>query len=105
MDDMYDEAVLQLAEWHAEGARPRVTVYAIPDPQRREVRLLEVSRGFPEVDRVVPVTIGPTPDFPYTSGTCAVASAQLDRIKSGELPLPEGWDFGARRKVWPRAQG
>jgi hypothetical protein len=105
MRDTYDEAVHQLAEWHAEGAKPKVTVYAIPDPQQREVRLLEVSLAFPEAGQLIPVTIGPTPDFPYTSGTLCVAPVQLRSIKSGELLLPEGWDFRARRKVWPGGHG
>ena len=101
MGDAYDEAVRKLAAWHAEGMKPRLTVYAIPDPRREEVRLIEVSRIFPETRDLVPVTIGPTPDFPYTSSTLSITPVELHLAKSGELPLPNGWDFSSGRKVWP----
>jgi len=101
MEDAYDEAVRTLAAWHAEGTKPRITVYAIPDPRRREVRLLEVSRLFPETRDLVPVTIGPTRDFPFSSSTLSISPAELRLIRSGELLLPSGWDFTLGRKVWP----
>ena len=103
--DTYDEAVRKLAAWHAEGVTPSVTVYAIPDPERREVRLIEVSDAFPETGIPAPVTIGPTPDFPYTSGTLSVTPTELHLIRSGELALPEGWDFTSGKKVWPSDGG
>ena len=102
MGNKYDEAVRQLAAWHAEGMNPRVTVYAVPDPTREEVRLIEVSRAFPDMRTPVAVFIGPTRDFPFTSGTLCVTPSQLSQIEAGELPLPDGWDFGQSTKVWPR---
>ena len=104
MGDAYEAAVRRLAAWHAQGAKPRVTVYAVPDPQRREVRLIEVSKAFPEATVLEPVVIGPTPDFPYTSGTLAVTPGQLRLIRTGQIPLPHGWDFASRKKVWPSDQ-
>jgi len=101
----YDQAVRTLAAWHAEGVRPKVTVYAIPDPDRQEVRLIEVSNAFPETRGLVPITIGPTPDFPFTSGTLSVTTTQLHLIKSGDLPLPKGWDLAKGTKVWPSDPG
>ena len=80
-------------------------VYAIPDPEQREVRLIEVSRGFPETATPTPVTIGPTSDFPFTSGTITVTPGQLRLIRSGDLALPEGWDFSSSKKVWPGDEG
>jgi len=105
MADAYDKAVRKLAAWHARGARPRVTVYAVPDPQRREVRLIEVSNAFPDTAPPEPVIIGPTRDFPYASGTLSVTTAAFRLIKAGRLPLPRDWDFASCKKVWPSDQG
>lgn len=101
MEDAYDEAVRKLAAWHAEGVESELTVYAIPDPARREVRLIEVSDLFPEMDDPYVITIGPTSDFPLTSSTLSVSHGDLHLVESGERSLPDGWDFKAAKKVWP----
>ena len=108
MTGKYVNHVRRLARSHAEGVQPLVTVYAIPDPQEQEVRLIEVSDAFPHARRPAPVTIGPTHDFPYTSGTISITNAQWNAVLSGDasridftLELPDGWDIHQCQKVWP----
>ncbi|HJN15884.1 MAG TPA: hypothetical protein QGH10_10355 [Armatimonadota bacterium] len=99
---MYLEAARKLAKWHAED-EPGTQVYVIPDPGGLVVNLIEVSDAFPNAAKPWPVTIGPTPDFPYTSGTLSITPTQFHQVGTGELQLhlPAGWDFSRKQKVWP----
>ena len=96
----YLRAVKQLARWHAEG-EDGITIYVLPDPDEREVRLVEVSDAFPRADNPRAITIGATPDFPYTSGTLCITRAQVDQVREGEMALPDGWQWDGHKQVWP----
>jgi hypothetical protein len=97
----YDEAERVLARWHAGLDRDDFEVYSFPDPDERTVRLVEVSDEFPRSEQVWAATFGPSQEFPFRSSVVLVDHADWQRVLSGDLPLPEGWELRARRKVWP----
>jgi len=98
----YREAVDTLAEWHAEGEDPVIQVYSFDDPDKQEVRLLEVSEGFLTSGQVLPVTFRATAELPYMSTVILLSVEEHRRLKDGELELPEDWGrLSKGRLVWP----
>ena len=110
----YDEAIRLLAAWHATDD-PDMRVWVIPDdepdPSRRQVRLVEVSNGFPEsgatrpdghagTRNLIPVfPLGKSAEFPYQSRVAQVTPAEWDRLRRGELRLTQPWDLNRAREV------
>ena len=98
----YQEAVRVLAAAHAAGA-DQVDIYALPDPQQRVVRLIEVSAAFPEggverpapqngSQRIVPVfPMGPASDFPFRSEVVQITPAEWEELRQGRLKLNRDW--------------
>ena len=91
-----------MAAAHAAGP-DQVDIYWLPDPQRRVVRLIEVSEAFPEggvdrsvppkgLERVVPVfAMGPAKDFPFRSEIVQITPAEWDQLRQGKLKLNLDW--------------
>jgi hypothetical protein len=107
----YEAAVRTLADAHAAGD-PGMDIYAVPDPQQRVVRLIEVSDAFPEggvdrpvppdgVERIVPVfPMGPARDFPFRSEVVQVTRAEWDQIRQQQLQLNRDWgDLGLAARI------
>jgi hypothetical protein len=108
----YEQAVEVLAAAHAAGP-DQVEIYCVPDPQRRVIRLLEVSEAFPEgavdrpvplpqgMERVVPVfPMGPAKDFPFRSEIVQVTPAEWDQLRQGKLKLNRDWgDLNQAQRV------
>jgi hypothetical protein len=98
----YEDAVRALAAAHAAGV-VSMEIYCLPDPQKRIVRLIEVSDSFPDgaverpsssgaTERVVPVfPLGPARDFPYRSEVAQVTSAEWAQLRQGTLKLNRDW--------------
>ena len=96
--ETYEQAVLLLARWQADDI-PGAKVYSFPDPERVEVRLLEVFEDFPVTGQVFASRFGRSEEFPFRSVTAMVAPEDLERVLSGELPLPDGWVVDEREPV------
>ena len=101
----YEDAARTLARWHAALDRPNFEVYAFPDPDRCTVRLIEVSDDFPCAERVWPVTFGASEEFPFRSSVALVTPADWQRILSGGMALPEGWNLSQRQRISPNGSG
>jgi hypothetical protein len=89
----YEGAVRTVAGWHLEGEQPPAKLLAFPDPDEREIRLLEVTELVPETGEFYPVAFGPTVEIPYRTVVAQVTPREFDAIRAGTLPLPEGWDL------------
>ena len=100
----YDEAVLELARWHAEGEDPPVKVYVLPDPDEQTVRLVEVCDAFVSLDQPEPWSFGRSRELPFPSQVIQVSTPDWQRLWRGEKPLPPGWSLEALKQVWPHDQ-
>lgn len=106
----YEEAVQALAAAHS-SQMDSVEIYHIPDPQKKVVRLIEVSDAFPEgavhsaapsgsTERIVPVfPMGPARDFPFRSEVVQVKPAEWEKLQQGTLKLNRDWDLKQARKT------
>jgi len=80
-----------------------ITIYSMPDVERKIVRLVEVSIEFPEagvdrptppgvLERVVPVfPMGPAKDFPFRSEIAQVTPKEWSELLKGDLRLTKAW--------------
>jgi hypothetical protein len=72
-----------------------VRVVADEETENREpVKLLEVN---PETSTsgIIPIAFGPDPpQIPFPSVVIEVTEAEYESIRSGSLPLPDGWRLG-----------
>lgn len=99
----YADAVQDLARCHARELGNGVTIFSMPDPSGKNVRLLEVTGRTVPSDPVIAIPFAPSKTFPFRSLIVQVTPAEWKRIRSGDMTLPEGWNLGELRKVWPSA--
>jgi len=92
----YDEAVRNLAAW--QGADD-ITIYYLPDPESRVVRLVEVSGSFSDDEDLRPVAMGASADFPFRSSVLLVSKSDWGRVQRGEKSLPNGWDTAQLKEL------
>lgn len=68
--------------------------FELPDPTDPHVTvlLLQVTEATPtSPDQVVTYGFAPSKDFQFPLALAQVTPAEWEDIKSGKLPLPEGW--------------
>ncbi len=78
--------------------------YLPKDAPANEIRLLEVTDRFagPESSQVQAIDFGlDVQGAPFTLIVADVTSDELERVKRGELALPQGWNLD-ENKVWRR---
>jgi hypothetical protein len=85
----YEEAVRNLAAWQGDD---EITIFYLPDPAARVVRLVEISNSFGDNKELRPVAMGASPEFPFPSNVLLISTADWRRVKNGEKSLPAGWD-------------
>ena len=98
----YEDAVQILAAWHGSDPRRRdLRIFAFDDHDE-VVRLLEVSPSHASLGETMSLGFGRGKDFGYLSEISLVSPEEWEKIQARELPLPEGWDLGKCRQVWPQ---
>lgn len=97
--ETYEQAARLLATWHAEAQDAPVEFYLFPDPEKRVVRLLEVSEVFPAAQAVWPITFGQSEDFPFDTAVAMITPDEWRQVQAGQRSLPEGWDISKRVQV------
>ena len=97
----YQQAVEVLAQWHAAGEDAPQAIYHFDDPDRQEIRLIEVSETVPASGQVQVLPIGSSKEFPFSSAVALVTPDEWEQLEAGELSLPEKWDWEKRRQVYP----
>jgi len=100
----YDEAVLELARWHAEDEDPPVTVYVLPDPERETVRLVEVCEAFMSQEQPDGLQFGRSREMPYPTQVIQLSTGDWGQVQRGEKTLPPGWLHDELKQVWPNDQ-
>ena len=99
----YQEAMRVLARWQGESGPADLEIFAFPDPQKQVVRLMHVSKTFPDLGGVRVYRMGRSAEFPFRSEMAQVLPKYRDKIKtkSGERLLPPEWRPGTEQRVWP----
>ena len=97
----YDEAVDLLAAWQGGDTPESISIYLLRDPEMKTVQFVEVSWEFGDDDKLRPVTMGSSSDFPFRSSILLISQSDWERVQKSEKALPEGWDLGKLELVWP----
>ncbi|HET6387125.1 MAG TPA: hypothetical protein VFJ58_27370 [Armatimonadota bacterium] len=92
-----DEAVKELVRWHLQVDPKTQMIYRFVTENEEQpeepIKLLEIKDAALETGRVDAFGFGPAEDFPYGSVVAQVTPSELERIKKGEMRLPEGWNL------------
>lgn len=83
----------RLARAHGEADPKTVLVLLDPDPRRKEIRLVEVTRGAPTTGQLQAVGFMARPDLgvAFPSSVLLVSPEEWTDIQEGRLELPDGW--------------
>jgi CheY-like chemotaxis protein len=97
------EFVESLARLHFETEESVEQIIWVRSDDDQEIRLIEVNRiTLPTGDLQV-FRFAPSEDVPFPQLIADVTPAEWDRIQSGEIPLPQGWDLETTQ-VFPRSE-
>ena len=99
-----EEAVLELVEWHYEIDPNMTEVIRLlseneNDP-KEPIKFLEVSPDTPASGTVMTFTFGGTEESPYHMRIAVVTPEEMEQVRRGEIPMPDGWDL-ENSKVYP----
>ncbi len=99
-----EEAVIELVEWHYEIDPNMTEVIRLlseneNDP-KEPIKFLEVSPDTPASGTVMTFTFGGTEEAPYHMRIAVVTPEEMDKVRRGEIPMPDGWDL-ENSKVYP----
>ncbi len=97
----YEEAVKTLARWQGEGGEPDLKIYVFPDPEKKVVRLLDVSDGFADRGGIPIYKMGASEELPFRSAIALAVPRYFEKLLSGEKLLPPEWDVSLCTQVWP----
>ena len=96
----YEDAARTLAEWQSDGGPRDLRIALFPDPDRKVVRLIEISNEFSQIPEVRPLTFGASRELPFTSSVALLAPKVWRSVLKGMIPLPSGWQLDS--VVWIR---
>ena len=87
------ETALELVQSHREVEPNLRRVIFYPDPEEREVRLVEVVEGSPSAGEVLAFRFAPdvTEGVPYPVVIVELSPAEFEQLEQGHLHLPDGW--------------
>ncbi len=99
------ESALELVQAHREAEPNLVRVVFYPDPQEREVRLLEVIEGSLNVGEALPCRFAQDASeaVPYPVVVVELSPTEFQLLEGGKLVLPEGWAQEGREVLYPTA--
>ncbi len=98
-------AAMALADAHRKfepAIKSIIRVVASEESAAHEpVKLLEVN-PHTSPSGIVPIAFGPDPpQIPFPSVVIEVTESEFENIRTGKLPLPDGWRLG--ETLYPRA--
>lgn len=103
----YDAAVNRLADEYAEvhNELGDLEIFALPDPKKKTVQIIEVSDSFPEMTKgsgMWPIHFKAIGTFRFPTAQLIATRSEWKKIKNGKLKILADWDVKALKKVWPR---
>jgi len=83
----------RLARAHRDADPATLLVLLDPDPEGKEIRLLEVTRSAPTTRHPFAVGFTARPDLgiPFPSTIFLLSPEEWDDVQAGRLELPDGW--------------
>jgi hypothetical protein len=102
--DNYEAAVYKLADEYAEvhNVMKDLEIFALPDPHKETVQIIEISDSFPETRDLWPVRFQASTEFPFPTAQLIVTKKEWRDVKRGKLKILANWDVKKMPKVWPR---
>ena len=99
------ETALELVQAHREVEPNLLRVVFYPDPQDREVRLVEVVEGSPSAGEALPFRFArdEAGGVPYPVVIVELSPAEFEQLERGHLRLPEGWREDGREVLYRAA--
>jgi hypothetical protein len=90
----YLETARRLADAHRRADPETVAVLLDPDPERREIRLVEVTRSAPPTGEPLAVGFLARPDLgvAFLSTVVLLSPAEWDAVAEGRLALPHPFE-------------
>jgi hypothetical protein len=105
VNDKKDETARQLAESHrqVEPTIERIIRFhgGNEDADEEPIKLLEVNTATVEAG-IIPVILGATDEVPFATIIIEITREEWDKVRNGELDLPNGWEQGPT--LWPEKQ-
>ena len=94
----YLETAEDLAGAHRTVDPSTTRILLLPDPAQAEIRLIEISASAPWSGDVIPFPFDARPDLGvfFPSVVILLHPQEWQDVEAGRLPLPAGWDLGAR---------
>jgi hypothetical protein len=89
-----EEFVKHLAQLHFDADRGIEQIVWFKDGHGKEIRLIEVIRTALPSEKVHVFRFASSAEVSLPLCIADVRPSEWDRIKSGDMPLPEGWDLG-----------
>ncbi len=88
-----EQTAYTLARAHREQDPETTKVLFATDSDAREIRLIEVSGSVATTGEILPFRFREQPDsgIPYPTTVVLVSLDDWERVKSGELSLPDSW--------------
>ena len=99
-----DKIVKQVVESHFETEQGLVQIVWFPDPQGKEIRLIEVNRDTLPTGEVQTFRFAPSQEVPLPIRVADVTPEEWERIEKGQILLPDEWR-GLPRRVFLRKAG
>src|SRR5258706_3347004 len=92
-----DDAAKLLITWHFDIEPEMTEIYRFvssneEDPEE-PIRLLEVNEVTVPTGNVEVFGFRPSADVPFWTHVAEITPHELERIRSGQIPLPNGWDL------------
>jgi hypothetical protein len=83
----------ELANAHLANDPSLTTVFLAPDPEGREIRLVEISSELETRNEIFAVRFSARPDLgiPFPSTVVLISDDEWQALMSAELSLPESW--------------
>lgn len=100
-----DKTARELAESHRKVEPTIETIIRLhggnEDAVDEPIKLLEVNTATVEAG-IIPVIFGATDEVPFATIIIEITREEWDRVRNGELALPNDWQLG--RTLWPEKQ-
>jgi CheY-like chemotaxis protein len=102
-DTVTEDFVQRLAGLHFQIEQSIEQIVWVTIGDEKEIRLIEVNRTAPSTGSVEVFRFAPSKDVPFPMLVADLTPNEWDKVQSGAIPLPEGWDLKSIR-VFERPQ-
>ena len=92
-------ACFELAAMRYENAPPFYEIYWFPDAAEETIRFIDIDAETIPTGEAMIFAFGRSKGFPYRNEVAQVTPEEWEKIKSHEIPLPDGWLVEAAQHI------